>query len=99
MVAALEPINVVIDTNVFISAVGLRSGVSWEVFVLLAKRRFRLAVTAEILSEYSSVAKRMAEGRGKLQGHDLATVVRLGTGTSCLLYSSPTGQTAQSRCG
>jgi putative PIN family toxin of toxin-antitoxin system len=55
---------VVIDTNVFISAAGSRTGLSWQCFVLLARRRFQLAVTKEILTEYELVAERLAHRPG-----------------------------------
>jgi putative PIN family toxin of toxin-antitoxin system len=55
---------VVIDTKVFISAAGNRSGVSWPCFVLFARRRFQLAVTKDILAEYERVADRLARSSG-----------------------------------
>jgi putative PIN family toxin of toxin-antitoxin system len=60
--------NVVIDTNVFISAAGSRAGFSWQCFVLLAQRRFQLAVTREILMEFETVAERLARRSGKYHG-------------------------------
>ncbi len=59
---------VVIDTNVFISAAGLRSGISSRCFVLLVQRRFQLAITREILSEYEWTAERLSRGPGKYRG-------------------------------
>ena len=59
---------VVIDTNVFISAAGSRAGLSWRCFVLLAQRRFDLAVTREILAEFEYTAERLARGPGKFHG-------------------------------
>jgi putative PIN family toxin of toxin-antitoxin system len=55
---------VVIDTNVFISAAGSRAGFSWRCFVLLAERRFQLAVTKDILTEFETVAERLAHQPG-----------------------------------
>ena len=59
---------VVIDTNVFISAAGSRAGISWRCFVLLAKRRFQLAVTMEMLREYEEVAERLSRNPVKHHG-------------------------------
>jgi putative PIN family toxin of toxin-antitoxin system len=59
---------VVIDTNVFISAAGLRSGISSRCFVLLAQRRFQLAITREILAEYEWTAERLSREPGKYHG-------------------------------
>jgi putative PIN family toxin of toxin-antitoxin system len=55
---------VVVDTNVFISAAGSRAGFSWRCFVLLAERRFQLAVTKEILTEFETVAERLSHQPG-----------------------------------
>jgi putative PIN family toxin of toxin-antitoxin system len=54
----------VIDTNVFISAAGKRAGISWQCFVLFARRRFQLAVTKDVLTEYETVAERLANSSG-----------------------------------
>jgi putative PIN family toxin of toxin-antitoxin system len=59
---------VVIDTNVFISAAGSRGGFSWRSFVLLAERRFQLAITGEILTEFETTAGRLARQPGKHHG-------------------------------
>ncbi len=58
---------VVIDTNVFISAAGYRAGDSWQCFVLLARRRFQLAMTTEILAEYQTTAERFSKKPGQYQ--------------------------------
>ncbi len=50
--------NVVLDTNVVVSAI-FWPGESRDCFVLWAKRRFDLAVTIPILEEYSSIAYRL----------------------------------------
>jgi putative PIN family toxin of toxin-antitoxin system len=59
---------VVIDTNVFISAAGSRASLSWRCFVLLAQRRFQLAVSKEILEEYEYTAERLSREPGKFHG-------------------------------
>ncbi|HZM02586.1 MAG TPA: putative toxin-antitoxin system toxin component, PIN family [Candidatus Saccharimonadales bacterium] len=60
--------TVVFDTNVFISAAVSRTGPSWQCFVLMARRRFQLAVTKEILSEYETTADRFFRQERKYQG-------------------------------
>ena len=50
--------NVVLDTNVFISAI-FWPGESRECLSLLAKRRFHLAITRPIFEEYSEIARRV----------------------------------------
>jgi uncharacterized protein len=59
---------VVIDTNVFISAAGWRSGISSRCFVLFAQRRFQLAITREILAEYEWTAEQLSRRPGKHHG-------------------------------
>jgi len=55
---------VVFDTNIFISAAGSRAVSSWRCFVLLADKRFQLAVTANILNEFELVAERLSRRPG-----------------------------------
>jgi putative PIN family toxin of toxin-antitoxin system len=59
--------TVVLDTNVFIFAAVSRTGASWQCFVLFARRRFRLAVTQEILTEFHTTAERFSGKQGKHQ--------------------------------
>jgi len=51
--------NVVVDTNVIISAI-FWPGESRLCMVLWAKRRFHLAITVQIYDEYTDVAQRIA---------------------------------------
>jgi putative PIN family toxin of toxin-antitoxin system len=60
--------TVVFDTNVFVSAAASRSGSSRRCFSLLARRRFQLAVTKEILHEYEIAAEGLARRPGKWHG-------------------------------
>ena len=61
--------TVVFDTNVFVSAAASAAGSSRRCFSLLARRRFQLAVTGEILAEYEAAAARLAQKPGK--NHDM----------------------------
>ncbi len=58
----------VFDTNVFISAAASPAGSSRRCFVLLARRRFQLAVTREVLTEYETVAERLSRKPGRFEG-------------------------------
>jgi uncharacterized protein len=60
--------TVVFDTNVFVSAAVSQAGSSRRCFSLLAKRRFQLAVTGEILAEYEIAAERLSQRPGKYHG-------------------------------
>jgi len=50
--------SIVIDTNVFISAGWSAHSHARKVFAAVARRRFRLTVSAEILAEYKDVSQR-----------------------------------------
>jgi putative PIN family toxin of toxin-antitoxin system len=60
--------TVVFDTNVFVSAAISQTGLARRCFVLLARRRFQLAVTTEILAEYETAAEELMRQPGKFQG-------------------------------
>jgi uncharacterized protein len=60
--------TVVFDTNVFVSAAISQTGLARRCFVLLARRRFQLAVTREILDEYETVAEALGRAPGKFHG-------------------------------
>jgi putative PIN family toxin of toxin-antitoxin system len=60
--------TVVFDTNVFVSAAASFTGSSRRCFSLLAKRRFQLAVTKDILAEYETAAERLSRRPGKYHG-------------------------------
>jgi len=60
--------TVVFDTNVFVSAAISQTGLARRCFVLLARRRFQLAVTREILAEYETAAEELTREPGKFHG-------------------------------
>lgn len=61
--------TVVFDTNVIISAIFF-GGVSRRCLLLWAGKRFQMAVTREILDEYSATAERMTRQTGiRSAGH------------------------------
>jgi predicted nucleic acid-binding protein len=53
--------NVVADTNVFVSAI-FWPGESRRCFALWARRRFHLAITVSIFEEYTEIARRVGAG-------------------------------------
>lgn len=60
--------TVVLDTNVVVSAAFWPRSEDRRCFVLLARRKCRLAVTADILDEYGTLASRV--GRRECPGRD-----------------------------
>jgi putative PIN family toxin of toxin-antitoxin system len=61
-------VTVVLDTNVVVSAAFWPRSEDRRCFVLLARRKCRLAVTADILDEYGTLASRV--GRRECPGRD-----------------------------
>lgn len=59
----------VLDTSVFVAAVGWR-GAAYRVIVAAARRKVRLAVTSDILTEYGLVARRVGVERNFLERVD-----------------------------
>jgi putative PIN family toxin of toxin-antitoxin system len=57
-------IRVVIDTNVFVSALRSRKGASFKILNLIGSDVFRLSILVPLLLEYESSAKRISELTG-----------------------------------
>ena len=68
--------TVVFDTNVFVSAAIAQTGVARRCFALLARRKFQLAVTQEILAEYESAAREVVHRPGKYHGANWRPLLR-----------------------
>ena len=60
--------TVVFDTNVFVSAAASQIGSSRRCFGLLARRKFLLAATREILHEYERAVEELSRRPGKYHG-------------------------------
>jgi putative PIN family toxin of toxin-antitoxin system len=82
----------VFETNVFVSAAGSRTGVSWQCFVLLARRRLQLAVTEEILTEYETIAERLSSRTGKYRAMKWRPLFRWVCDKSRCYESAPLGK-------
>ena len=53
--------RVVLDTNVFVSALRSRKGASFKVVSLIGKRLFQLSISVPLVLEYESVGKRISK--------------------------------------
>lgn len=53
----------VLDTSVFVAAIGWR-GAGYRVVAAVARRQVRLVMTREILNEYEATARRVGQERG-----------------------------------
>lgn len=56
--------RIVIDTNVFISALRSRRGASHRLFMLLGGNQFEISVSVPLIIEYEGVAKRLTRKFG-----------------------------------
>jgi putative PIN family toxin of toxin-antitoxin system len=56
--------RIVIDTNVFISALRSRRGASYRLFLLLGDKRFEISVSVPLILEYEGAAKRLGRKFG-----------------------------------
>ncbi|MEK6755808.1 MAG: putative toxin-antitoxin system toxin component, PIN family [Bacteroidota bacterium] len=54
----------VIDTNVFVSALRSRRGASYRLFMLLGGGQFEISVSVPLILEYEAVAKRLTREFG-----------------------------------
>jgi uncharacterized protein len=81
---------IVVDTNVVVSAAFWPGSEDRRCFVLLARRKWRLAVTEVILEEYRSVAARI--GRREFPGLDPAPFLDWIERIALLVEPSPLGK-------
>jgi len=51
--------RIVIDTNVFVSALRSRRGASYRLFMLLGGKQFEISVSVPLILEYEDAAKRL----------------------------------------
>ena len=56
--------RIVIDTNVFISALRSRQGASYRLFMLLDRGNFEINISVPLIVEYEDAAKRIAREVG-----------------------------------
>ncbi len=80
--------NVVLDTNVFISGVFF-SGPPYHILQAWRDQRLGLVVSLELLKEYREVAQRLAQRYGNI---DITEFMELATVASHLIDAPPLGQ-------
>jgi len=56
--------NIILDTNVFISALRSRRGGSYRLFMLLDSGKFDINISVPLIVEYEEVAKRLSRELG-----------------------------------
>jgi len=70
----MGPYQVVIDTNVFVSALRSRRGASFRLLTLLGDERFQTNVSVPLVLEYEAAASRTAPAIG-LSGQDVGNIL------------------------
>jgi putative PIN family toxin of toxin-antitoxin system len=54
----MNPVQIVIDTNVFISALRSKKGASFKLFSMIESTKFEINISVPLVFEYEEVAKR-----------------------------------------
>jgi len=57
----MSPIQIVVDTNVFVTALRSKRGASYKLMQLIKKGKFQLNLSVPLTLEYESVAKRFTD--------------------------------------
>lgn len=60
----MDAFQIVIDTNVIVSALRSKRGASYRVLALLGDSRFQINMSVPLILEYEKTAKRINRGRG-----------------------------------
>ena len=66
--------QIVIDTNVFISALRSRNGASYKLFTLLGSEKFEINISVPLILEYEDAAKRLL-GEIALNVEDMNAII------------------------
>lgn len=75
IIYGIMAINLVLDTNVFVSALMSRGGASFRLIMLLDSGRFEVHLSVPLVLEYESVAKRLQGERIGLSVAEIDDVI------------------------
>jgi len=67
-------LQIVIDTNVFISTLRSRNGASYKLFTLLGSQKFEINISVPLILEYEDAAKRLL-GEIALNEEDINAII------------------------
>jgi len=67
--------NIIIDTNVFVSALMSRTGASYKLLNLIGTGQFEISVSVPLVLEYEDAAKRFMGSRIRLSEQDSDNVI------------------------
>jgi putative PIN family toxin of toxin-antitoxin system len=71
----MYPLQIVIDTNVLVSALRSQDGASYKLFMLLESGRFEINVSVPLALEYEDAGKRLTGRKGTLKSSDIDVIL------------------------
>jgi putative PIN family toxin of toxin-antitoxin system len=71
----MDPLQIVIDTNVLVSALRSQYGASYELFMLIESGKFEINVSVPLAIEYEDVCKRLIGRKGSLKSSDIDDIL------------------------
>ncbi len=67
--------QIVIDTNVFVSALRSQSGVSYKLLFLVGSGKFEISMSAPLVFEYEDAGKRLVGKKSGLKASDIDDIL------------------------
>jgi putative PIN family toxin of toxin-antitoxin system len=71
----MYPPQIVIDTNVFVSALRSQSGASYKLLMLLESGKFEINLSVPLAIEYEEAGKRLIGKKGDLRASDIDDIL------------------------
>ena len=71
----MSPLQIVIDTNVFVSALRSQYGASYKLFMLLESAKFEFNLSVPLAIEYEEAGKRLVGKKSALKAADVDDIL------------------------
>jgi putative PIN family toxin of toxin-antitoxin system len=71
----VSPLQIVIDTNVFVSALRSQYGASYKLFMLLESGKFEFNLSVPLALEYEEAGKRLVGKKSMLKAADIDAIL------------------------
>ncbi len=71
----MSPLQIVIDTNVFVSALRSQYGASYKLFMLLESGKFEFNLSVPLALEYEEAGKRLVGKKSMLKAADIDAIL------------------------
>ncbi len=75
MIPSVKPPQIVIDTNVFVSALRSQSGASYKLWMLLESGKFEFNLSVPLAIEYEEAGKRLISRKSALQAREIDNIL------------------------